>query len=101
MKIGMPFRAMVEHMLAINGAVEGLVVGMVITAHAWDVEVVEDDRFQKLVLIGLTLSVDYLYVEGTVQRMALYLEEDRIESYAVLHHTYVGYLNDNHVTTLS
>ena len=58
--IGMPFRGMVEYMLSVNSAVEGLMVDAVTTAHAMYVAVVEDNRFQRLILVSLTPSVEYV-----------------------------------------
>ena len=51
-----------------------MVGGVVTTAHAGDVAVEEEVIFQKLILIGLTLSVEYVDAWDTVHRMALALE---------------------------
>ena len=61
--VGMPFRGAVKHVLAVNSDVEGLVVYMVTTAHAGDMNVAENARFQKLILIGRTPLVDDLAAE--------------------------------------
>ena len=76
---GMLFRETVGQKLAVNSAVERMVVDTVITAHAGDLDVAEDRIFQKLILIGLTPVVEYLFSEDAVHRMALALNENRIE----------------------
>ena len=70
------------------------------TEHVEDVAVVEDDRFQKLILIVLTMSVEDVAAEDEVHRMALALEEEHIDSYVVLQCPYVVYLNYDHNTAL-
>ena len=52
----------------------------VITAHVGDVAVVEDGRFQKLILIGLTPAVEDVVVKDAVHIMALNLERGVIDS---------------------
>ena len=98
--IGMPVRGMVEHVLAVNETVEGLTEDAVTTDHVEDVATVEGDRFHKLILIGLTPAVEYVATEDMVYRTVLALEDERTESYAVSHCSYVVYLNDDHDTTL-
>ena len=61
-------------MLAINTAVEWVLVETITTAHAGYVSVAEDDIFQKLTMIGLTLSMEYVALEDVVHIMALDLE---------------------------
>ena len=87
-------------MLDINAAVERLVTDTVTVEHSGDVAVAEDNRFQKLIMIGLNTTMEDVAEEDTVQRMALVLEEEHIDFYIVLHRPYVGYLNNNHGTTL-
>ena len=70
------------------------------TVHVGGMALVEDDRFQNLILIGLTLVMEDVVVEDLVHRMALDLEEECIDSYFVLHWPFVGYLNNEHDTTL-
>ena len=72
----------------------------VTTAHVGDVAVVEDGRFQKLILIVLTMSVEDVAAEDKVHRMALALEEEHIDSYFVLQCPYFVYLNYDHNTAL-
>ena len=57
MPIGVLFRETINHVLAVNVGTKILVGGVVTTVHAGDVTVVEDDRIQKLVLIGPTPAV--------------------------------------------
>ena len=57
-----------------------MVGGVVTTAHAGDVAVEEEVIFQKLILIGLTSSVEYVEAWDAVHRMALALEEEHIYS---------------------
>ena len=76
----MPFSSMVGNMLAINADVEGIVANAVITAQVGGVVVVYDDRFNKLLLIGMTSAVEYVAAEDVVHRMALTSEEERIDS---------------------
>ena len=44
------------------------------TAHAGGVAVAEDNRFQKLILIGLTLAMEDVATEDAVHTMALALD---------------------------
>ena len=87
-------------MLAINTAMEILVTDVVITVHARDVAMAEYNRFQKLIMICLTLSVEDVVVEYAVHRMALALEGERINSSGMSHWPYVGCLNNDHKMTL-
>ena len=80
MRIGIIFRETVEHMLSINAAMKMPVADTVTTVHAEGVAVAEDDRSQKLILIGLTPVVNDVVAEDAVLRMALALEEERIGS---------------------
>ena len=52
--IGMLFREMVKHMLYVNVDVQRLVADEVTIFNAGDVAMAEDNRYQKLILIGLT-----------------------------------------------
>ena len=67
-------------MIAVNASVKILVVDAVIMVHAGGLAVAEDDRSQKLILIGLTPAVEDVAAECLVNRMALTLEEERIEN---------------------
>ena len=67
-------------MLSINVAMKMPVADTVKTVHAEGVAVAEDDRSQKLILIGLTPVVNDVVAEDAVLRMALALEEERIGS---------------------
>ena len=71
---------MVKHMVDINAVVQRIMADAVMTAHEGDVVVSEDDRSDKLILIGLTLSVEYVVAEDVVHRMSIALEEERIDS---------------------
>ena len=71
---------MVKHMVDINAVVQRILADAVMTAHEGDVVVSEDDRSDKLILIGLTLSVEYVVAEDVVHRMSIALEEERIDS---------------------
>ena len=44
-----------------------------------------------MILIGLTPAVEYVATVDAVNRMALNLEEERIDFYIVLYHPYLGY----------
>ena len=79
---------------------ERVATDAVTVAHAGYVDVTEDDRFQKLILIGPTSSIEDVATESAVHRMALALEEYCIVSYVMLHQPIFGYLNNNHGTTL-
>ena len=78
--LGMTFRGMAENMSAVNTAVEGLVADALTKAHAWDVAMAEDVKFQKLILIGLTPAVEDVDTDYAVHRTELNLEEERIDS---------------------
>ena len=93
------FRETVKHMLDAHAAMKMLVTDVVIMLHAGGVSVVEDKRYHKLILIGLTPDAKDMAAEDAVHIMALHLEEERIDSYVVSHRTYVGYLNGNHDKT--
>ena len=67
-------------MLSINVAMKMPVADTVKTVHAEGVAVAEDDRSQKLILIGMTLAVEDVVAEVAVHRMSFALEEERIES---------------------
>ena len=56
--IGMPLRGMVKHTPTVNADVGGLGLHVVMTAHMEDLVVVEDVRFQKLILIGINLAME-------------------------------------------
>ena len=81
--IGMPFRGAVGHMLAVNAAVERLAEDVVTEVHVGNMAMAEDDIFQKLVLIGLTMSMDDVAAKYKLHRMSLALEEGIIDSYIV------------------
>ena len=97
--IGMPFRGAVEYMLAVNADAEKLVAESVATAHEGDVDMEEDDIFQKLILIGMTLSVEDVVAEDAMKGMALDLKKECIDSYVFFHWKYVVYLNYDPNTT--
>ena len=59
----------------------------------------EDNRYQKLIPIVMTLYVNDVVPEDAVHRMALALEEGHIDSKDVSHRSYVRYLNDDRNTT--
>ena len=83
--IGMLFRETSKHMLAVNAAVKNLVADVVIKVHAGGVAVVEYNKFQKLILIGLTLEAEDVVAEDADHRMARASEEERIESQVISH----------------
>ena len=80
MHIGIIFRETVEYISSVNTAVEMPVADTLTTVHAGGVAVAEDDRYQKLILIGLTPVVNDVVSEGVVSIMALSLEEECIYS---------------------
>ena len=67
-------------MLVANAVVEKLVVETITTSHTGCVAMAEDVIFQKLKLTSMTLAVDDVVEDDVVHRMALDLEEDRIDS---------------------
>ena len=67
-------------MSAINEAAKRLVIDLVTTVHKGEVSVAEDSRSHKLIIIGKTPAVEDVVAEDLVHRMALNLEEERIDS---------------------
>ena len=78
--IGMLSREMVEHMLAVNTSMERTEADAVTAVHEGDVDVAEDGTYHKLKLISLTPDVEDVTTKETVNRLALALEEERIDS---------------------
>ena len=78
--IGMLVRETVGHMLAVNSAVQILVEDALMKVHVGDMSVAKDNKYQKLTLIGLTPAKEDVAAEDEDHRMALALEEKRIES---------------------
>ena len=68
--IWIAFMGKVNYMLAVNRSMERMVVDAVRTEHAGGVAVAEDNIFQNLILIGLTLAMEYVATDDTVHRMA-------------------------------
>ena len=56
--IGMPFRGTVKRMLAVNVSMERLAADALMTGHVGDLDVAEEGRFQKLILIRLAPAVE-------------------------------------------
>ena len=71
--IGVLFRDTVKHLLVINIAVQRLVADAVTTVHAGWVGVAEDNRSQKLKLIGQTPALEDVVLEYVLHIMALTL----------------------------
>ena len=59
----MLFRETVKHTIVVNTSIRRLVVNAETTVHAGDVAVEEDNRYQKLKLIGQTLALEYVAAE--------------------------------------
>ena len=77
---GMLFRETVNHMSAVNTAIQRLVADAVKMAHARGAVVIEDGISQKLLLIGLNQDVENVVAEDEVHIMSLALWEERIDS---------------------
>ena len=67
-------------MLAVNTSTEGLAEDAATMVHVGDVAIAKDIRFQKLILIGLTLAVEDVDTDYAVHRTELNLEEELIDS---------------------
>ena len=67
-------------MLAVNTSVLRLVLDPETAVHAGDMAMAEQDRSQKLKLIGHTLDVDDVVAEDGEHKMVLTLEEEHIDS---------------------
>ena len=67
-------------MLAINASMEGLLADAATTVNTGEVYVVEDRRFQKLILIVMTPAMEDVAVECAVHRMALSLRRSILTS---------------------
>ena len=78
--IGMLFSKTVKNMLAINAYIQRMLEDTVTTAHEGDVATAEDDRSQKLILIGMTPFMDDVIAEDAVHRMEPDFEEEHIGS---------------------
>ena len=70
--IGMPLRCMVKHTPTVNVDVGGLGLHVVMAAHMEDVVVVEDVRFQKLILIGINLAMEEVTMEDAAHNDACF-----------------------------
>ena len=68
------FKETVQHILFYNTDLQRLVVDVAVKVHAGDVAVEEDDRFHKLILIGLTPAKEDVVAEEMEHRMSLALE---------------------------
>ena len=77
---GMLFMETVNHMSAVNTAIQRLLADAVKMAHAGGAVVIEDGRSQKLLLIGLNQDVENVVAEDEVYIMSLALWEERIDS---------------------
>ena len=67
-------------MLDVNAAMQIMVADVVTAVHAGDLAMTEDDRSQKLILMGLTAALEDGAAEDAVYRMTLALKEEFIDS---------------------
>ena len=78
--IWMLFRDIVKHMLVVNASVQRFVAYMETTVYVGYMSVEDDGRLKKMKLIGQTPAVEDMVLEESEQKMALDLEEDRVDS---------------------